>query len=672
MSENNYSFVGWEEHIICQERGNRVVHFYLKEASGILVLAVVGTERSIRHMMYVVSGEFVQAYGSYAFINANTKWRARREVVEWLQSLVSMNRPLSDLQMDDSIRGFGTLEVSMTGPVGCQNCIPHQMVVRKLKAEISDIMWSGIAWICAKQLKHYPSVCRNGTTIAVHSFVFIMAEEESHYLGYLEDMYEDKKGQKKVKVRWFHHNREVKGVIHQLNPHPREVFITPHVQVISAECINGLATVLTPRHYEKFMAIVPQTSPLDVHMCFRQFKNNKVKPFTLTKLRGYSNQAILSSLDGPLVPKQKGKNQESHEEDERALTFDDPMRVSAKRNRTCKVQDGLESGSGGRNSVPVSGNQIMKCQPLYPKLKLRFSRKTMGIASQLQSALSFKVDEKIELLCQDSGIRGCWFRCKVLKASQKHLKVQYDDVQDVDGSGNLEEWVPNSRVAAPDKLGMRCPGRPTIRPCPPKNTTTDCKFEIGAPTDVWWSDGWWEGVTTGVGICRDDDLQVYLPGEDKFLTVMRKNTRTSKDWVDNRWVDINGRPDILSYLSPDMSPIMNSTCLAIVEASGFGSIASREHKVLTTSKLKVVKEDEQELPGPASCDDPKDVNAMKVEKRPHDNDKDESNKSGGAAAYVEGKDDFDDDGNAGNKSESFLEEEFESANKGCQAMERVV
>ncbi|XP_022716241.1 uncharacterized protein LOC111275279 isoform X2 [Durio zibethinus] len=621
MSENDYNFVGWEEHIICQERGNRVVHFYLKEASGILVLAVVGTERSIRHMMYVVSGEFVQAYGIHGFINANTKWRARREVVEWLQSLVSMNRPPADFQMDDSIRGFGPVEVSTTGPIGCQTCLPHQMVLRKLKAQNSDIVWYGIAWICAKQLKHYPSFCRNGTIITVHSFVFIMAEE-SHYLGYLEDMYEDKKGQKKVKVRWFHHNREVKGVICQLNHHPREVFITPHVQVISAECVDGLATVLTPRHYEKCLAIVPQTSQLAVYMCFRHFKNNKVKPFTLTKLRGYSNQAILSSLDGPLVPKQKGKNHKSHEEDEGALTFNDPVRVTGKRNKSYKEQDGLESGSGGRNTVPVNGNQIMNCQPSYPKLKLRFSRKTMGIASQLQSPLSFNADEKIELLCQDSGIRGCWFRCKVLKASQTHLKVQYDDVQDVDGSGNLQEWVPNSRVATPDKLGMRCPGRLTIRPCPPKdNTTTDRKFEIGAPIDVWWSDGWWEGVTTGVGISGDDDLQVYLPGENKFLTVQRENTRTSKDWVDDRWVNINGRPDILSYLSPDISPSMNpSTCMAMVEASGCSSIATMEHKVLKTLKLEVVKE-ELELPNPASHDGPRDMNAMRVEKRPDDNDK---------------------------------------------------
>ncbi|XWS23343.1 hypothetical protein CRYUN_Cryun28dG0004900 [Craigia yunnanensis] len=54
MSEINYNFVGWEEHVICQERGNRVVHLYLKETSGILMLAVVGKERSIRHMIYVV------------------------------------------------------------------------------------------------------------------------------------------------------------------------------------------------------------------------------------------------------------------------------------------------------------------------------------------------------------------------------------------------------------------------------------------------------------------------------------------------------------------------------------------------------------------------------------------------------------------------------------------
>ena len=264
--------------------------------------------------------------------------------------------------------------------------------------------------------------------------------EEGQYLGYLEDIYEDKKGLKKVKVRWFLHNKEVEDLIPQLNPHPREVFITPHVQVISAECIDGPATVLTPKHYEKFVSAVAPTSSPGIHMCFRQFRNNKIKPFTLPKLRGYSNQAILSSLDCSLVPKQKLKRHKLHVEDEEEFAHDDSVRVGTKRNRSHKEHQGPVTGSSGvRNSPPR--NQLTKCEPNYPKLKLRFSRKMMGIKivePQVQCPVSFKVDEKIELLCQDSGIRGCWFRCKILQASEKRLKVQYNDVQDADESGNLE------------------------------------------------------------------------------------------------------------------------------------------------------------------------------------------------------------------------------------------
>ncbi|KAE7995236.1 hypothetical protein FH972_000057 [Carpinus fangiana] len=517
MSEDKQGFVAWEEHIVCHERGNRVIHFYLKDVSGYSVLAVIGTERSIRHMTYVVSDELMRLDGFEKSVIACTKWRARREVVDWLTSLVSRHRvPYSDISNSptiDSRQALGPLEVSMTGSCARQTYFQDQMVSRKVRVQNSDIVWSGIAWICAKQLKHYPAFCRNGTTIAVHSFVFIMAEEGSQYLGYLEDMYEDKKGLKKVKVRWFHHNKEVKGLIPQLNPHPREVFITPHVQVISAECVDGPATVLTPKHYEKCVAAVAPASSPGIHMCFRQFKNNKIKPFTLPKLRGYSNQAILSSIDGSLVAQQKLKRDKLDVEDEEEFAHDDPVKAGAKRNRSYKWHQGLETGSSDvRNLFP--GEQITKCEPKFPILKLKFSRKFMGIKtleSLVQCPVSFKVDEKIELLCQDSGIRGCWFRCKVLQVSQKRLKVQYDDVQDADGFGNLEEWVPASRVASSDKLSMRCSGRLTIRPSPPEDFT-DCKLEVGAAVDARWSDGWWEGVITGVNISGNDTLHVYFPG----------------------------------------------------------------------------------------------------------------------------------------------------------------
>ncbi|EXB75375.1 hypothetical protein L484_012749 [Morus notabilis] len=70
--------------------------------------------------------------------------------------------------------------------------------------------------MCGKQLKHYPAFCRNGITIAVQSFVFVMANGENDYIAYLEDMYEDKR-----------------------------------------ECVDGLATILTREHYEKCLAAIP-------------------------------------------------------------------------------------------------------------------------------------------------------------------------------------------------------------------------------------------------------------------------------------------------------------------------------------------------------------------------------------------------------------------------------
>ncbi|KAM3328129.1 hypothetical protein P3S68_033591 [Capsicum galapagoense] len=69
-------------------------------------------------------------------------------------------------------------------------------------------------------------------------------------------------------------------------------------------------------------------------------------------------------------------------------------------------------------------------------------------------------------------MRGCWFRCKILRVSEKHLKVQYDDILDCDGPEKLEEWIPSYRIANPDKLGTRCTGRFTVRPRPLEDTTT--------------------------------------------------------------------------------------------------------------------------------------------------------------------------------------------------------
>jgi hypothetical protein len=75
----------------------------------------------------------------------------------------------------------------------------------------------------------------------------------------------------------------------------------------------------------------------------------------------------------------------------------------------------------------------------------------------------------------------------------------------------LQEWVPAPRVAAPDKLSMRCAGRLTVRPWP-HQTSLGNSFEIGNAVDAWWCNGWWECVIIGFDISGSNNVKVYLPG----------------------------------------------------------------------------------------------------------------------------------------------------------------
>ncbi|XP_061364147.1 uncharacterized protein LOC133307622 [Gastrolobium bilobum] len=537
MTVSNRCFVEWKEQFVSQERGNRVVHYYLKDSVGESILAVVGTERSVRHMCYVVAEEFLEIVGKEGSIPIGFKWRSRREVVDWLTSMLSKQHLLGDRSVSPGqnlVQAHETTNGSVSEVAGLSAQIvdDKDFPMRNTKLSNSDIVWSGVAWTCGKQLKHYPAFCRNGIKIAIQSFVFVMGKGENHYIAYLEDMYEDRRGQKKVKVRWFHHNQEVKGAVPVRNPHPREVFITSYSQVISAECVDGPATVLTREHYEKCMPSFPPTSTDRIHLCFRQFKNNKVKPFDLSKLRGYYAQPVLSCLHLDSVQNPESKANSFAVEDEE-LSAGSDVKLRAKRSRSDK---GCARSGIGRQGVRklIRSKQMM-------------DYKSLQVECQPWCNPMYKVNDKIELLCQDSGIRGCWFRCTVVQVSRKHLKVQYDDVQDEDGSGNLEEWVPAFKLAMPDKLGMRHSGRPTIRPAPTYEEQ-ELAVEVGTAVDAWWSDGWWEGVVIRIDNCGDDSVQVYFPGECLLMKVHKKDLRISKDWLGDRWINSKSKPDITSSI----------------------------------------------------------------------------------------------------------------------------
>ncbi|PHT30926.1 hypothetical protein CQW23_27263 [Capsicum baccatum] len=537
MNTKNRVFFSWEERRVSKEKGRRVVHYYLKDSLGEL-LAVVGTEKSAKHMMYVVTKDYLDAFGQTSTINSDTKWRAKRDVVGWLTSLIS--EPHRSSPISNTLASGKKRSASTAGHISDEGQLPSK--------SISNILWSGTSWTCAKRIKHYPSFSTKGITITVNSFAIIKAEEGGHYLAYLDDFYENKKGEKSVKVRWFQHLQEVQCVIPQLEGHPGEIFITPHTQVIYAESIDALATVLTPEDYERYISLAPENLFSGVYVCCWEFKNNKVMPFSVSELDGYYNQTIFTMLSNHQA-QLKSKGPMSHKIKD--ITREDPIKQGPRGSRIV----GGSCSSGIRKSIP--GNQLAKgTTPTCPKLKTKIpSSGPAGIQLvEPQFKMSFEVGDNLEVLRRNSGLRGCWYRCKVLKVSEKCLKVQYDDIQDYDGPDKLKEWVSSYRVADSDKLGMRCTGRLTIRPRPPEDFS-DCSFEVGAAVDAWWSDGWWEGVGVDFDVYGSGHLQGFFPGENRLLEIPKKKVRISRDWMDNKWVEVNGKKDIKSFISSSLNDV---------------------------------------------------------------------------------------------------------------------
>ncbi|RWR74975.1 Bromo adjacent BAH domain-containing protein [Cinnamomum micranthum f. kanehirae] len=538
------SFVSWEEILVSNEKGRREVHYYLKRSDGGSDLAVVGKERSLRHMSYAAPNLFLRSLRPLSPL----RWRSRREVVDWLSSLVTDSHsqessPSVDRLLDDE-DSFPMNDSAF-----------KDLSSGKLKHQSKEFSWIGSSWTCRKRRKHYKSFCRNGITISVHDFVHVMAEENKRLVAYLEDLYEDSRGNNMVMVRWFHKIDEV-GIVLPPNHNDREIFFSLCLQDLRVECIDGLATVLNPQHFEKFLNEATHTL-CEPYLCNRQFDNDDVKPFDITQLKGYWKQELLrymyissssmnglksSSSDGPYLgvdhadATQKRKRKHELKSAETNLNH----KVSLK--GTSKVV-----GNSNGSAVHCGVERLVSSSAGSPTGTITSSPRKLVLKQKPQQHLSAGCS--VEVLSQDSGMRGCWFRGVIIKRHRDKLKVRYQDVQDADGTGYLEEWILASRVAAPDELGVRMCGRAIVRPYPPQKGGLSMVFDVGHAVDAWCHDGWWEGIL----IRREsrDKFHVFFPGEQRTSVFSCSDLRRSLDWVCNRWNRIKERPDIANSILTD-------------------------------------------------------------------------------------------------------------------------
>ncbi|GKC98442.1 agenet domain-containing protein, partial [Tanacetum coccineum] len=193
---------------------------------------------------------------------------------------------------------------------------------------------------------------------------------------------------------------------------------------------------------------------------------------------------------------------------------------------------------------------------------------------------------EIEVLSQDSGIRGMWFRGVVIKKHKDKLKVRYQDIKDAeDESVNLEEWILSTRVADDDQLGFRHSGRMKIRPSLLPNKSDVSTADAGCIVDAWQHDGWCEGIV--VHKESDDKIHVYFPGEKQKSVIGCKDLRYSEEWLGNEWKQMKIRQDLVGPIASATETIQSQENISTLSSG-------RKENVLEKRELEVFEHQSKE------------------------------------------------------------------------------
>ncbi|TYJ05698.1 hypothetical protein E1A91_A12G181400v1 [Gossypium mustelinum] len=412
-----------------------------------------------------------------------------------------------------------------------------------------EFLWLGSSWTCKRKKKHYESFCRNGVIISVHDFVYVLAEENKRLVAYLEDLYEDSRGNKMVVVRWFHKIDEV-DIDLRHNYNCREIFFSHCLQDLSIECIDGLATVLSPLHFKKFLNEATHTR-LEPFVCCKQFEND-VKPFDVTQVKGYWKQDILRYMYG-LSPSNDCVTRQQRADDLKTVwDVDDDVGIRP-RKRYCRSKDDYMHMhfSGSRESMDTSFADVQDFhKSKNGNASFNFSGGNFAFLStgeaKRYSSHHLMVGSEVEVLTQDSGMRGCWFRARIIKKHRNKMKLQYQDIQDAANEANkLEEWILATKVATSGEVGIRVSGRTTIRPSSQFTKGSTSCIGVGSVVDVWWHDGWWEGLVVQE---LEDKFRVHFPGEKRESVFGIGDIRQSQEWIGNRWINMKERHDLVSTI----------------------------------------------------------------------------------------------------------------------------
>jgi hypothetical protein len=107
-----------------------------------------------------------------------------------------------------------------------------------------------------------------------------------------------------------------------------------------------------------------------------------------------------------------------------------------------------------------------------------------------------------------------------------------------------------------------------------------------------------------------------------LLNIPKKDLRESKDWMGDQWVDIQGKPDILSAISANIGLDAKLSTSSNIAKDINSSVSMSYVEVPSSTKLNIVEYEKVDLPAFASSDClPEDMDKAIDKKSPSLNDR---------------------------------------------------
>lgn len=264
-----------------------------------------------------------------------------------------------------------------------------------------------------------------------------MGENNKRLVAYVEDLYEDIKSNHIVSVRWFHKMDEVRKIGIALPPdtQSKEIFFTLCLQDLSVECIDGLVSVFSSIHFAKYLKVSANITQ-ELYLCRRKIDNDDIKSFDITQVAGYRNQELFKYMDTPSMTHSKTPSYFDLDQ----ATSEYNLRCMAKRKDWHSEYSFNTCRNKGRTLTVNNVYENACWTPCLPKKEAYKQKLQQNLHVPMAETFQqhFLAGSHVEVLSQDSGIRGCWFRGVLLKKHKDRVKVQYTDIQDADGDGLLK------------------------------------------------------------------------------------------------------------------------------------------------------------------------------------------------------------------------------------------